>query len=47
MLFSFQLYEEVLKENQLLKGRIVKAEEDVADLKVKLERVNFVSVFIN
>ncbi|XP_021954989.1 protein phosphatase 1 regulatory subunit 12A isoform X3 [Folsomia candida] len=35
-----KLYEEVLKENQLLKGRLTKAEEDMTDLKVKMERVS-------
>jgi len=34
-----KLYEEVLKENQHLKSRLSKAEEDVADLKIKLDRI--------
>lgn len=40
-----QLYEEVLKENQLLKARLSKSEEDIADLRLKVERVSLVRWF--
>jgi len=39
----FQLYEEVLKENQGLKGRLSHAEQDIADMKAKLDKITLVS----
>jgi hypothetical protein len=38
-----QLYEETLKENQLLKSRLSAMEEQISDLRVKLERSTLVS----
>jgi len=35
-----KLYEEVLKENQLLKSKLSRAEEDISELKLKLEKLS-------
>jgi len=40
-----QLYEEVLKENQLLKSKLSRGEEDMAELKLKIDKLSMVSMF--